>query len=189
MADVLLVLVLFLLLVAGAAVAAIIVVVHAVAVRNRVVPGRPTNAPLLWLVAPEAAARLHRRVRAAMTLAAAAGGRRGADLGLDDVVRQLQDRAVEIDSQLVVAAGAPKVTRRRMLRELQLEVSELERLAERTVRMSRAWSGRAPSEQGLSAIRERLELLEGALRELDGIEVATAPRAPEPAPVQNRRTR
>ena len=177
MADVLLVLVVLLALVGAASVAAIIVVLHAITVRNRVVPNRPTTAPMSWLVAPDLAARLHRRARAAMSLASAAGGGSGVDLGLDEVVVQLQERAVELDAQLVIASRSPKTARRRMLRELQSEVAELERLAERTVRMTRAWSGRAPSEQGLSAVRERLELLEGALHELDGLDMTVAGRA------------
>jgi hypothetical protein len=187
-ADILLVLVLFVVLVVGAAIASVVVLLHAVTVKNRVVAGRPSRAPITWLVAPDVAARLHRRVRAAMTLAGAAAGARGADLGLDEVVRQLQDRAVELDAQLVLASGAPKPARRRMIRELHSEVAELERLAERTVRMSRAWADQAPSERGLSAVRERLELLEGALRELDGVEVAGL-RRNEAAPTQYRSTR
>ena len=44
-------------------------------------------------------------------------------------------------------------------------------LVERVMRMSRAFSGGVPSERGLAAVRDRLELLESALRELDGVEV------------------
>lgn len=165
------VLLLVVLVVVGACVAAVALLLHALAVRNRVAAGRPSPAPLSWLVAPELAARLHRRLRTAVTLVVSAVDARSSDLGLDDVAAQLRDRAVELDDQLVLASRSPKGARRRMLRELQSEVAELERLAERTVRMSRAWRGTAPSERGLAAVRERLELLEASLRELDGVEV------------------
>jgi hypothetical protein len=180
MAEVLLAVVVLLLLAAGVAVAAVLVLLHALRVRNRVVPGRPTPAPLSWLVAPDLAARLHRRLRTAMAMVGAAVGPSSTDLGLGEVATQLADRAVELDRQLVLASRAPKSSRRRMLRELQSEVAELERLGERTVRMSRAWSGAVPSERGLAAVRERLELLEGALRELDGVEVHRPLAVPQP---------
>jgi hypothetical protein len=172
MAEVLVVFLLLLLVAAGVAVAVLVALVHALVMRNRVVPGQRSPAPLTWLVAPDHAARLHRRLRHAMTMAGAATGPSAAALGLDDVVGRLGARAVELDEQLVIASRAPKPARRRMLRELQTEVIELERLAERTVRMSRAWRASEPSDRGLSEVRERLELLESALRELDGVELA-----------------
>lgn len=172
MVDVLVVLGVILLAVVGGSVATAVVLLHALRVRNRVVPTRRSDAPLTWLVAPDLAPRLHRRLRAAVRiLALAVGDASTAELGLADVARQLADRAAELDDQLVLASRAPKPARRRMLRELQSEVAELERLAERTVRMSRAWRGAAPSDRGLHEVRERLELLDGALRELDGVEV------------------
>ena len=171
MAELLVILVVLFLAVVGAAIATVALVLHALTVRNRVVPGQPSPAPLTWLVAPDWAPRLHRRLRAAIALAGAASAPAASDLGLSDVVDQLQARAVELDAQLVLANRSGRTTRRRMLRELQSEVGELERLAERTVRMSRAWTGGAPSERGLGAVRERLELLEAALRELDGVDV------------------
>jgi hypothetical protein len=175
MVDVLLVLAFVVLAVVGGCVAAVAVVLHALQVRNRVVASRRSAAPLTWLVAPELAPRLHRRLRASMAMLGASGRPLGPpDLGLADVARQLADRAVGLDDQLVLASHAPKGPRRRMVRELQSEVAELERLVERTVRMSRAWQGAAPSERGLAEVRERLELLEAAMRELDGVEVLRA---------------
>lgn len=172
MVELLVVILLSAVAVMAACVAATLVVVHTLAVRNRVVPDVRTRAPMTWLVAPDRGAQLHRRLRAAMAVATFSDPR-GSELGLDDVVGQLRGRALELDEQLVVASRAPKPARRRMLRELQPEVAELERLAERTMRMSRAWTGAVPSERGLGAVRDRLELLEGALRELDGVDVRT----------------
>ena len=157
---------------AGVTVGAVLLFVHALSVRNRVVPTLRSPAPLHWLWSPQLAARLHRRLRTAIAAASASVAARGAeDLGLADVVAELRQRAVELDAQLVLADRAPKAARRRMLRELQAETYELERLVERVMRMRRAFTGDAPSERGLGAVRERLELLESALRELDGVEV------------------
>ncbi len=183
MVGALIVVLVLVLVVGGGTIATVALLLHALSVRNRVVAGRPSPAPLTWLVSVELPARLHRRLRLAAGLVRAAGGGDGDDLGLADVRRQLEDRAVELDHQLVLAARAPKATRRRMLRELQAEIAELERLAERSVRMARAWRGAAPSERGLASVRERLELLEAALHELDGVDVTTfAP--PRPTPVR-----
>lgn len=175
------------LVVCGTFAAIVIGFVHLLSVRNRVVPGRRSASPLTWLVSPEGAARLHRRLQRAMAMAPAAlRGRSADDLGLGDILSQLQERACELDEQLVIAASAPRRDRHRMLRELHSEISELEILVQRTVRMGRAWNGGAPSERGLSAVRERLELLESALRELDGVEISHL-RRPSEQVVERRR--
>jgi hypothetical protein len=185
MVDVLLVLVVIFLATVGTVVAVLALVLHALTVRNRVVPQRPSRAPITWLVAPELAARLHRRLRAAIAMASIVRLGAAHDLGLVDVVEQLEHRAVDLDDQLVLAAHAPRGTRRRMLRELQSEVAELERLAERTVRMARAWTGAPPNGRTLADVRERLDLLEGALRELDGLDVVQLRSTPA-TPVRRR---
>jgi hypothetical protein len=187
MVDVLLVLVVIFLATVGTVVAVLALVLHALTVRNRVVPQRPSRAPITWLVAPELAARLHRRLRAAIAMASIVrlGAAHDLGLGLVDVVEQLEHRGVDLDEQLVLAAHAPRGTRRRMLRELQSEVAELERLAERTVRMARAWTGAPPNERTLAYVRERLDLLESALRELDGLDVVQLRSTPA-TPVRRR---
>jgi len=145
---------------------------------NQVRPGTPSPAPLSWLWSFRAAARMHRRLAAVVAAGRAAVALRGASgLGLDQVAGELERRAVDLDAQLVVADRAPAGPRARMLRELRAESRELESLVERVIRMSRAWSGASPSERGLGPIRERLDLLEQALRELDGIDQA-APAGP-----------
>ena len=138
---------------------------------SRVVPSVRSSAPLHWLVSPRRAARLHRRLRAAVQASHLAQRHRETiGLGLDDVVIELSNRAVDLDRQLVVCNRAPAAARSRMLRELTAEVRELESIAERTVRLGRAWAGDRPSERGLGLVRERLDSLEAAVRELDGIE-------------------
>jgi hypothetical protein len=152
-------------------VGAVAFVVHRLRVRNRVVLSVRTPAPLRWLASPRRAARLHRRLRAAVAGAHLAQlHRETVSLGIDDVIAELSLRAVELDRQLVVCDGAPSASRRRMLRELAAEVGEVEALTERTIRLARAWSGDRPSERGLGPVRDRLDALEAAVRELDGIE-------------------
>ena len=157
-------------------------VLRLLGVRNRVVAGHRSPAPLSWLASPDGAARLHRRLQRAMAMAQVAmHGRSSDELGLQAIVLELQGRALELDQQLVIASRAPRVARRRMLRELHSEIAEVELLVQRTVRMGRAWIGSAPSERGLAAVRERLELLETSLRELDGVDVL---RRAEPARIE-----
>jgi hypothetical protein len=146
-------------------------VVHRLRVRNRVVRSVRSPAPLRWLVSPRWAARLHRRLQATVDVAHLAQRHRETlGLGLDDVVAELASRAVELDRQLVIADHAPRGVRVRLLRELSAEVRELEAIAERTVRMARAFAGDRPSERGLGPVRERLDALEAAIRELDAID-------------------
>ncbi|HEX7165647.1 MAG TPA: hypothetical protein VF230_01575 [Acidimicrobiales bacterium] len=154
-------------------IAAVAIGIHLLRLRNRVSPAVPSMAPLHWMWSVRLAARLHRRLQgsvAAVRLAIAPTVTSGLGLGLDDVAAELEGRAVELDRQLVVASRAASRSRTRMLRELGAEVRELEAIGERTVRLTRAWAGAEPSERGLAAVRDRLDALEGALRELDGIE-------------------
>ncbi|MBW3613760.1 MAG: hypothetical protein KY439_00405 [Actinobacteria bacterium] len=149
--------------------------VHALTVRNRIVAGRPCLAPLGWLASPGGPARLHRRLRVAMAAAnTALVGPRAEGLRLAEVVGELRERALEIDAQLVLASRSPQPTRRRMLRELHCEVAEVEELAQRVILLSRRPADPA-APPGLGAVRQRLELLESALGELDGVEVRLAP--------------
>ena len=160
-------------------------VLRLLGVRNRVVAGQRSPAPLSWIASPDGAARLHRRLQRAMAMAQVAmHGRSSDELGLHEIVVELQGRALELDQQLVIASRAPRVARRRMLRELHSEIAEVELLVQRTVRMGRAWVGSAPSERGLTAVRERLELLEVSLRELDGLEM---PSRAEPVRIERPR--
>lgn len=164
--------------VVGICVATVVAVVHALVVRNRVVPARRSSASLSWLVSPAGGARLHRRLRATMAAAhTAVANPRALGLGLVEVVGELRERALELDAQLVLAARAPLATRSRMLRELGGEVLEVEQLAARVIRLSR--EAGPDARLGLGAVRERLELLESAMGELDGLDVRL-PSAPAP---------
>ncbi|MGI8686556.1 MAG: hypothetical protein ACR2MO_15950 [Acidimicrobiales bacterium] len=144
--------------------------VRAVRRRNRVSPKVPTAAPVSWLWSPRMGARLHRHLArtvgaARACLAAQAGG-----LSFADLVADLETHACAIDGQLVLADRAPQPGRSRLLRELQAEVAQVDALTERIIRMSRAWSGAAPSGSGLASVNERIDALEAALVDLDRID-------------------
>lgn len=165
---------------AAVAVAVVVAVARLLAVRNRLVPGQRSPAPLSWLASPAAAARLHRRLRTAMAGAhLSTAGPRAAGLGLADLVGEVRNRALDLDAQLVLASRMPRPARLRMLRELHSEVLEVEQLAGRLVHLSRL-PAEAGTGSGLAAVRQRLELLEEALAELDGVQVRLSPARPVP---------
>lgn len=171
------------LLVVLALAGSVALVVRSLRRRNRVSPRLATTAPLDWLWSPRPGARLHRRL--ARTVAAARGCVAGGSAGglhLADLVAELEAHACAVDAQLVVVDRAPQPARGRLLRELQSEAAELESLAERVIRMNRAWSGAVPSARGLTAVRNRVDALEEALGDLERIDrLPQAPARPERA--------
>ena len=132
---------------------------------NRVSPSVHSNVPLHWRSSYRAAPRMHRHLQRTV-----AGVRTclqpGEDLGLADLVAELERAACAIDDQLAIAGRMPQPTRRRLLRELRAETGELDRMAERVVRLRRAWSGAVPSARSLAPVAERIDALEAALRDV-----------------------
>ena len=180
-------------------------------------PAVRSPAPLRWLHSPLLAARLHRRLRAAVAmihLAPSPRSHRAPSLSVDELRRQLEYQAVELDQHLVVAARHPRAYRRRLLRSLEEQVIEVERLSVRLSALSRpagtpasGWSGPASPPEVLERIGNQLDLLDAAQAELAEIERAsglvdldalmaetqapvaiTPPPPPAPVPVQTRRT-
>jgi hypothetical protein len=141
--------------------------------RNRVSPSHPSRAPLDWLWSWSLAARLHRHL--ARTVTAVRGCIQGsrAQLGLADLVADLERHACAIDDQLVVVSRLPASARRRLLRELAAEVREVDDLAERVIRSGRAWAGVEPSTRALAPVAERLDALEEAMRDLSRLDRAS----------------
>src|SRR4051794_22858381 len=89
--------------------------------RNRLHPCLATPAPLPWLGSPSRAARLHRRLRAAVMASGWEGKRRPrrrrATMGvgeerLQELAGELAAEAVTLDHALVAAALAPRISRR-----------------------------------------------------------------------------
>jgi hypothetical protein len=132
---------------------------------NRVSPSVPSNVPLRWRASYRTAPRMHRHLQRTV-----AGVRMylppNDDLGLTDLLREIERHACAIDDQVAVAGRMPQPSRRRLLRELRAELSELDRMAERIVRMRRAWSGAVPSARTLAPVAERIDALEAALRDV-----------------------
>jgi hypothetical protein len=148
--------------------------------RNRVSPSRRSPASLSWLWSLSFPARLHRHL--ARTVAAARGCITGsrAQVGLEDLVGELERHACAVDEQLVVVARLPRPSGRRVLRELASEVREVDALAERIIRTGRAWAGAEPSARGLAPVAERLDALDAAMRDLAALDRATAAPGAEP---------
>jgi hypothetical protein len=152
---------------------------------NRVSPAIKSPAPLRWLWSPTRAARLHRRPGAAVALIHLAPSRRVRDsqapsLSVDELRRELEYQAVELDQHLVVAAHHPRSHRRGLLRSLDLQVVEIENLAVRLSSMVRpegapasGWARPEATPEALERIGTQLDLLDAAQNELSQIERAS----------------
>jgi hypothetical protein len=144
--------------------------------RNRVHPRVASAAPLWWLVSPGRAARLHRRLRAAVAAAQfRPGPRRRRHLvpagRVPELVTELVQEAAAVDDQLVQAALAPASVRRHLLVMLEAHVVHVEGLARRLAAL-RPDAGRsaASSAAALRNLDERVEALENARSEVDELE-------------------
>ncbi len=139
---------------------------------NRVSPSVRSNVPLHWRSSYRAAPRMHRHLQRTV-----AGVRScpqpGDDLGMSDLVLEIERAACAVDDQLAIAGRMPQPTRRRLLRELKAEIGELDRMAERVVRLRRAWSGAEPSARSLAPVAERIDALEAALRDVARLDQAS----------------
>jgi hypothetical protein len=113
--------------------------VHMLRVRNRVVPEVRSAAPVRWLWSARTPARLHRRLR-----------------------RSVLGCRFALDRELVAAGRARLSGRARVVRDLRGEVEQVEALNQRLVSMARTNRSRTD----LSAVHERLDALDAALREL-----------------------
>ena len=149
---------------------------------NRVSPAMRSPAPIVWLWSPRQPARLHRRLRTATHEIHLAPTRRSRDvpsLSVDDLRRELEYQAVELDHHLVAATRHPKAQRRSLLRQLQGQVAEVERLSIRLSRMTRdpsrpssGWELSTEPPEVLAHISQQLDLLDQAQEELTEIERA-----------------
>jgi len=184
---------------------------------NRVSPAVKSPAPLLWLWTPMRAARLHRRLRTAVALihlSPSPRTRQAPSLSVDELRRELEYQAVELDQHLVIAVRHPRSHRRGLLASLDVQVGEVERLALRLSNMSRptgtpssGWAGPVTPPEVLERMSEQLDLLDAAQLELTEIERASGlvdvdellavtqapvavmpPPPPAPLPFETRRT-
>lgn len=151
--------------------------------RNRVSPAVKSPAPIRWLWSPQAPARMHRRLQHAVSDIHLAPSRRSpyaSEASVDDMRRELEYQAVELDHHLVIAAHHPRRQRRHLVRSLEEQVSDVEQLSIRLSRLSERPAGtpnsgwdvtRQPPEI-LADIERQLDLLDAAQEELTAIERA-----------------
>jgi len=129
---------------------------------NEVIPGVPTAAPKAWAGAHTPEARLHRRLRDAMT--ALRANRALDEPALVPVREALEREALAIDDQLVAAAALPKGVRDEPIRRAGAAVEALEQAVADVV--GRRGPGAPSTEQSLDEVRARLAAVEGARAEL-----------------------
>ena len=149
---------------------------------NRVSPDVKSRAPLHWRWSLHRTARLHRHLQRTVAAARACVSGSRDQLGLGDLVRDLERHACAVDDQLAVVDHLPRVNRNRLVRELRAEVHQVDALAERVIRLGRAWDGAEPSARTLAPVAERIDALEAALRDVARLDGA----APRPSVVRHR---
>jgi uncharacterized membrane protein len=151
--------------------------------RNRVSPAVRSPAPLTWLWSPRPPARLHRRLQGAVADIHLAPSRRSphrSDASVDDLRRELEYQAVELDHHLVIATRHPRRERRSILRSLDQQVADVEELSARLSRLrsrpegtpASGWDAVRQPPEVLSDIAHQLDLLDAAQEELTAIERA-----------------
>jgi hypothetical protein len=126
--EIVVVLILALALIAGLTVAVVAFVGHkqqrAITRDNQLIPGRPTHAPRSWAVSYDSEARLHRRLRDAMTALHAADA---LDTGSTLVLRaDLEQTALDLDDHLVTVAQLKSVHKAEMLQTITTTVECIE---------------------------------------------------------------
>lgn len=146
--------------------------------RNRLHPSWPTGAPVSWLVHPGRPARLHRRLRAAVTTAHYRPPGRGRhkipQASVDELVASLLHEAVAVDEQLVLAGRAPASVRRRLVATSAPQVAKLEAVAGRLAVLvsASARPGGVPAATAIQALEDRLDAIEVSRQEIADLEAA-----------------
>lgn len=150
--------------------------------RNRVSPAVKSPAPTIWLWSPTRPAQLHRRLQLAVGEISTAPSRRARpapSLSVDELQRDLEYQAVELDRHVVVASRHPRRQRRVLLADLDPRVAQVEELSVRLSRLRRppgtpatGWDLPAGSNEMLNRISAQLDLLDQAQDELTAIERA-----------------
>lgn len=146
----------------------------------RLVPGRPTSAPVSWIAHPGRPAQLHRRLRRACRMVTGAVGtptrslhparRRRPSSPLTRVGAELVDRAVLLDSRLVSADRLSPSWRRATLHELDGEVRAIEAAALRVWRLDAVWREHQRVQDPLvgdPSLETQLDAMEAAMAELE----------------------
>ncbi len=152
---------------------------------NEVVPGVPTTAPAAWAGSHDPEARLHRRLRDAMTaLRSAPAALDGAGL---DLRVELEQQALALDEGLVAIAAAPAAHREAPLARATGAVEQLEAAV---AEVATAGVGETADrlEQARADVRRQRVTLEEIRAELDGpstlprLDDTSSPPDPEASP-------
>ena len=137
---------------------------------NEVIPGVPTTAPKEWAGAHSVEARLHRRLRDAMT--ALRANRSLDEPAMIQVREALEREALAIDEQLVAAAALPQRVRDEPLRQVTAAVESVEATVADVVLLR--GPERASTEDAIEQVRTRLALVAEARAELDALGTPSA---------------
>jgi len=140
--------------------------------RNQVSPDHAGDAPLKWLWSPAGAARLHRRLRAAISVTRVVRTRHARDADPPravDLAREVEIEAATLDRQLTLIGRLHVGERRRLMPQLAAEVRRVEQVASRLsmLDVDAAAAVRLPQERSaMEDLAERLDQLEESHREL-----------------------
>lgn len=142
---------------------------------NEIIPGVPTRAPKQWAGAHSTEARLHRRLRDAMSALRESHGVDAAELA--DVMAALEREALAIDDHLITVAALPARTRVAPLEACATAVQAVEDAVTDVVLL------RGPTHEeltmGIERVRTRVGLVREARRELAELGPG-GPPAPDP---------
>jgi hypothetical protein len=163
--------------------------VRAVQKRNRVSPDVATPAPTTWLGAPGAGARLHRRLRTAVSVARAACATAPTAPHLSDLAAELEREAVALDGHLVIASRIKGRPGRERMAALAQQVRKVEQVASQVSLL--AAQAQAPligrgQGSALDDLAEQLERLEQARHEVAEVETAAGVHRVSPYADPNR---
>lgn len=129
---------------------------------NEIIPGVPTSAPKAWAGAHSPEARLHRRLRDAMT--ALRANRTLDEPALVEVRETLEREALALDDRLVAAAALPKNVRDEPIRQVGDAVEAIEAAVADIVLLR---GPGADVQRGIEQVRTRLALVADARAELE----------------------
>ena len=171
--EFLLFLALLLLTLVAVTVGLIVLAIYGVKRSNRISPKAATPAPTVWLASPSAAARLHRRLKAATRRAQAIAKRSGQGTEVQRLAAELEHESLVIGDELAVVASAPGPLRRAHLAAFEPKVRQVEQLAQRlaaTAIPPQTTPGLVPEPEGLERIAEALDAMDEARAEVDRAE-------------------
>lgn len=143
--------------------------------RNRVSPDVETSAPVSWLGAPGAGARLHRRLRTAVVVARSASAAAPTAAHLAELTAELEREAVGIDAHLVIGSRVKGRDGRTRMAALAQQVRKVEQVASQiSLLAAQAQAPMVGAAQGsaLDDLSRQLDHLEQARHEVAEVETA-----------------